>query len=220
VMIDDLISIGTDEPYRMFTSRAEYRLILRQDNADKRLMKYGYQFGLIPESVYVRLQKKEETIQGMENFIKTYSANLDEINFYMSTVGETPFSQKDSLYQVLKRAKARTSDLLMLESIRQLEFVNNFNLLDDRIKKEVSDQVDIQTKYDGYINRQNEQIRKFEQLESLKIPEKYDFIRLKAISTEGREKLNKIKPQSIGQASRVPGVTSSDISALIVYLHR
>jgi tRNA uridine 5-carboxymethylaminomethyl modification enzyme len=220
VMIDDLINIGTDEPYRMFTSRAEYRLILRQDNADRRLMKYGYQFGLIPESVYARLLKKEETVQNMENFIKTFSANHDEINFYMATVSENPFNQKDSLYQVLKRTNTQISELLKLESIKHFEFVKNFNLLDNRMKKEVLEQVDIQTKYDGYINRQNEQIRKFEQLEFLIIPEKYDFNKLKAISTEGREKLNKIKPQSIGQASRVPGVTSSDISALIVYLHR
>jgi tRNA uridine 5-carboxymethylaminomethyl modification enzyme len=220
VMIDDLINIGTDEPYRMFTSRAEYRLILRQDNADRRLMKYGFQFGLIPESVYSRLLKKEETIETVEYFLKITSANLDEINSYLSEVGENLFSQKDTLYQVLKRANTRSIDLLRLESVRNLEFVKNFNVLDQKLKREVLELVDIEIKYEGYINRQNEQIRKFEQLEFLEIPEKYDYNKLKAISTEGREKLIKIKPRSIGQASRIPGVTQSDISALIVYLHR
>ncbi len=220
VLIDDLINIGSDEPYRMFTSRAEYRLILRQDNADKRLMKYGYQFGLIPETAYQRLRLKEIWIGEFLKFLKTKYISPQEINSYLTSIGEMPFIQKDSLYQALKRTNTKMKDLLNLTSLRNIELVERFELLDERIRNQVFEQVDIEIKYEGYIHRQNEQIKKFEQLESIPIPINYDFNRMKAISKEGREMLNKIKPQSIGQASRVPGVTSADISALMVYLHR
>lgn len=220
VLIDDLINIGSDEPYRMFTSRAEYRLILRQDNADRRLMKYGYRFGLIPETVYLRLLLKETLIKEFIEFLKSKSISPQEIYTYLTSVGEMPFNQKDSLYQALKRTNTKMKDLLNLESVRNIELVERIRLLDKRLRNQVLEQVEIEIKYEGYINRQNEQIKKFEQLESVQIPANYDFNRMRAISKEGREKLSKIKPQSIGQASRVPGVTSADISALIVYLHR
>lgn len=220
VLIDDLINIGSDEPYRMFTSRAEYRLILRQDNADRRLMKYGYKFGLIPETVFLRLREKEVVIAETIKFLKSNVISLDEMNTYLATVNEMPFSQKDSLYQALKRTNTKIEDLLNLQSVRNIEFTENIRSLGERLRNQVLEQIEIEIKYEGYINRQNEQIKKFEQLESVQIPADYDFNRMKAVSKEGREKLNKIKPQSIGQASRVPGVTSADISALLVYLHR
>ncbi|MDI6780051.1 MAG: tRNA uridine-5-carboxymethylaminomethyl(34) synthesis enzyme MnmG [Bacteroidota bacterium] len=220
VLIDDLINIGSDEPYRMFTSRAEYRLILRQDNADRRLMKYGYKFGLIPETVFLRLREKEVVIAETINFLKSNVISLDEMNTYLATVNEMPFSQKDSLYQALKRTNTKIEDLLNLQSVRNIEFTESIRSLGERLRNQVLEQIEIEIKYEGYINRQNEQIKKFEQLESVQIPADYDFNRMKAVSKEGREKLNKIKPQSIGQASRVPGVTSADISALLVYLHR
>ncbi|MBU1297645.1 MAG: tRNA uridine-5-carboxymethylaminomethyl(34) synthesis enzyme MnmG, partial [Bacteroidetes bacterium] len=220
VLIDDLINIGSDEPYRMFTSRAEYRLILRQDNADRRLMKYGYKFGLIPETVFLRLREKEVVIAETIKFLKSNVISLDEMNTYLATVNEMPFSQKDSLYQALKRTNTKIEDLLNLQSVRNIEFTESIRSLGERLRNQVLEQIEIEIKYEGYINRQNEQIKKFEQLESVQIPADYDFNRMKAVSKEGREKLNKIKPQSIGQASRVPGVTSADISALLVYLHR
>lgn len=220
VLIDDLINIGSDEPYRMFTSRAEYRLILRQDNADRRLMKYGYKFGLIPETVFLRLREKEVVIAETIKFLKSNVISLDEMNTYLATVNEMPFSQKDSLYQALKRTNTKIEDLLNLRSVRNIEFTESIRSLGERLRNQVLEQIEIEIKYEGYINRQNEQIKKFEQLESVQIPADYDFNRMIAVSKEGREKLNKIKPQSIGQASRVPGVTSADISALLVYLHR
>jgi tRNA uridine 5-carboxymethylaminomethyl modification enzyme len=220
VLIDDLINIGSDEPYRMFTSRAEYRLILRQDNADRRLMKYGYKFGLIPETVFLRLREKEVVIAETIKFLKSNVISLDEMNTYLATVNEMPFFQKDNLYQALKRTNTKIEDLLNLQSVRNIEFTEGMRSLGERLRNQVLEQIEIEIRYEGYINRQNEQIKKFEQLESVQIPADYNFNRMKAVSKEGREKLNKIKPQSIGQASRVPGVTSADISALLVYLHR
>jgi tRNA uridine 5-carboxymethylaminomethyl modification enzyme len=220
VLIDDLINIGTDEPYRMFTSRAEYRLILRQDNADRRLMKYGFQFGLIPEAAYKRLQQKEQFIEDIFQYLQNKSFNLDMINVYLTSLGEIPFAQKENLYSVLKRSKTKMLDLLKIAPISDDQSFPRIFDLDEKLIGEICEQVDIGIKYDGYIKRQNDQVNKFIQFEALQIPDNYDYTKLKAISSEGREKLKKIQPNSIGQASRIPGVTYADISALLVYLHR
>lgn len=218
VLIDDLINKGTDEPYRMFTSRAEHRLLLRQDNADRRLMKYGNELGLVSENAFSKLKLKENKIQEIIEQFGKFSIAPNEINYYLESIGEDHIAQKVTLTHILKRAKTKSIDLIN----------NNFakNLFDSesdisgKIKQEILQQVDIAIKYDGYINRQQEQVKKFEKFESLEIPEKFDYLLLKAISAEGREKLSRIKPRSIGQASRISGVTPADISALLVYLHR
>ncbi|MDI6803754.1 MAG: tRNA uridine-5-carboxymethylaminomethyl(34) synthesis enzyme MnmG [Bacteroidota bacterium] len=220
VLIDDLINIGTDEPYRMFTSRAEYRLLLRQDNADRRLMKYGYQFGLIPEATYSQLTLKEKFINELISFTKSFSLYSIKVNEYLLSKGESPIDQKETLFQLLKRTNTSMSDFLNFEEIYDNSLIQSILLVQPRLKNEIFEQIDIEIKYEGYINRQRVQIAKFENLENLCISPKFDYSHLIAISSEGREKMNRIKPSSIGQAARIPGVTHSDISALLVYLHR
>lgn len=220
VLIDDLINIGTDEPYRMFTSRAEYRLLLRQDNADRRLMKYGYKFGLISEGTYSLLTLKEKFIKDLISFTKSISLYSKELNDYLLSKNESLVTQKESLFQLLKRTSTSMADFLYFEEILNNSLIQSVLHLPHRMMTEILQQVDIEIKYEGYINRQNAQIEKFENLEGLSIPEKFEYGNLSAISSEGREKLKRIKPSSIGQAARIPGVTHSDISALLVYLHR
>ncbi len=220
VLIDDLINIGTDEPYRMFTSRAEYRLLLRQDNADRRLMKYGYQFGLIPETTYSNFKLKEKLINELISFSKSISLYSNKVNEYLLAKGESPIVQKETLFNLLKRTNTHMADFLSFEEINENAFIKTVTNAPRRLKEEILQQVDIEIKYEGYINRQRVQIAKFENLENLSIPERFEYRNLRAISYEGREKLEKIKPRSIGQAARIPGVTHSDISALLIYLHR
>lgn len=220
VLIDDLINIGTDEPYRMFTSRAEYRLLLRQDNADRRLMKYGYQFGLIPDATYSQLTLKEKLITELISFTKSISLYSTKVNEYLLSKGECPIVQKETLFHLLKRTNTSMSDFLYFEEIKDAGVIQSLLQCPRQMKNEILQQIDIEIKYEGYINRQNAQILKFGNLEDLFIPEKFEYSHLNAISSEGREKLNRIKPSSIGQAARIPGVTHSDISALLVYLHR
>lgn len=220
VLIDDLINIGTDEPYRMFTSRAEYRLLLRQDNADRRLMKYGYNLGLISEQIYSNLALKEKYINEIISFTKSISLYSTKVNEYLLSMGESPIYQKETLFHLLKRTNTSMSDFLLFEEILDNSLIQSILLEPQRLKNEIFQQIDIEIKYEGYINRQSVQIAKFENLEGLNIPEKFDYNHLNAISSEGREKLKRIKPSSIGQAARIPGVTHSDISALLVYLHR
>ncbi len=220
VLIDDLINIGTDEPYRMFTSRAEYRLLLRQDNADRRLMKYGYQFGLIPDKIHSKLTLKEKLIIDTISFTKSISLYSSKVNEYLLSTGESPITQKETLFHLLKRTNTRMADFLYFDEIRDTSVIQSLLQCPERMKNEIFQQIDIEIKYEGYINRQGVQIAKFENLESLSIPAKFEYSHLSAISSEGREKLNRIRPGSIGQAARIPGVTHSDISALLVYLHR
>lgn len=184
VLIDDLVTKGTTEPYRMFTSRAEYRLILRHDNADLRLMDYGYNLGLLNSSVYKNFLKKRELINKELERIKKNG-------------------HKTSLYQMLKRPNARYKDL-----------VPKTTLPEDAIK-----QIEIQIRYEGYIKRQLMEIERFKKLECQAIPKRIDYTKLKNLSTEAIEKLSHIKPVSIGQARRISGITPSDISVLLIYLH-
>jgi tRNA uridine 5-carboxymethylaminomethyl modification enzyme len=213
VMIDDLVNKGTDEPYRMFTSRAEYRLMLRQDNADRRLMKYGHKFGLISGSVYSSLLEKEKYIQILLNYVLEKNVPPYAVNSYLESIGSTPLSETEKLSNILKRQDVNLGDLL------QLEFFRSDSVpIEAAIRKDVVRQVEIEIKYEGYIKRQFDEIEKFERLESMEIPENFDFDRVKSLSREGREKLIKVKPRSLGQASRISGVSPADISVLMVYL--
>ncbi|MCL5034484.1 MAG: tRNA uridine-5-carboxymethylaminomethyl(34) synthesis enzyme MnmG [Bacteroidetes bacterium] len=214
VLIDDLVNKGTDEPYRMFTSRAEYRLLLRQDNADRRLMKYGWKFGLIPSDVYDSVVEKERYIETLSRYVETKSVPPSAVNSYLEQIGSAPLTENEKLSQIVKRQDVDLSDLL------KLEFFRNDSLpIQAATRKDVVWQVEIETKYAGYITRQFEEIERFEKFESMQIPEGFDFRKVKSLSTEATEKLTKVKPGSIGQASRISGVSPADISVLMVYLH-
>ncbi|MBI1803348.1 MAG: tRNA uridine-5-carboxymethylaminomethyl(34) synthesis enzyme MnmG [Ignavibacteriae bacterium] len=221
VLMDDLISKSTDEPYRMFTSRAEYRLLLRQDNADRRLMPHGYRMGLISPTIYDRLKLKERLIkQGLE-FIKDQLLTPSGINSYLESKSTSTIMQPEKFTQILRRPGVKLHELIELEVLRAANFIHHFlSCSDKRLRAEVIEQIEIEVKYGGYIERQEEQIEKFERFESLAIPVDYNFDRIKALSTEGKEKLNKFRPASIGQASRINGVTPADISVLMVHLKR
>ncbi|RCK73322.1 MAG: tRNA uridine 5-carboxymethylaminomethyl modification enzyme GidA [Ignavibacteriae bacterium] len=220
VLIDDLINIGTDEPYRMFTSRAEYRLLLRQDNADRRLMKIGYNLGLIPDSVYRKLLLKEMYIEKLLNNAKSILITPEIANIYLKSKGEPEISQKESLENIAKRANVKLEEILNIPELIENPILKEINSLENKLKQEIIEQVGIELKYQGYILRQLEQIEKFEKMENVPIPEKIDYYSMKSISAEGREKLNKVKPQSVGQAARIPGVTNADVAALLIYLKR
>jgi len=220
VLIDDLVNKSTEEPYRMFTSRAEYRLLLRQDNADRRLMKSGHSFGLITDRVYERVQKKEEFIHVAIEFFLSKSASPEEFNPYLESKGTTSLQQKEKLAQILRRPEVQLAELLALEPFRKEPLFSR--LLDQPAKqrREIIEQVEIEIKYDGYITRQEEQMDRFEKYESIPIPDDFDFHSVRALSTEGREKLTKIRPASLGQASRISGVTAADVSVVMVHLRK
>jgi tRNA uridine 5-carboxymethylaminomethyl modification enzyme len=221
VLVDDLINKGTEEPYRMFTSRAEYRLLLRQDNADRRLMRYGYKLGLIPQYVYEKLLLKEQLIKEGLIFFHNASLSPEEINPYLETRGTATISQKEKLSTLLKRPEVQAKELITFEGVSTSNFVQRLlDVRDKRMQREVLEQIEIELKYDGYIRRQEEEIEKFEKFENMLIPDAFDYNNLKALSAEGKEKLSKIRPRSIGQASRIGGVTSADVSVLMVHLRK
>lgn len=219
VLIDDLVNKSTDEPYRMFTSRAEHRLILRQDNADRRLMAKGFELGLIGSTMMDRLRTKEELVAAGLDLADRYSLTPDVLNTYLERNGQERVTEREKLSKLLKRPSVRLEDLLLLDSLAQQPvFQNIISLKDQRLSKEVLEQIEIELKYEGYIQRQREQIEKFDRYEEQKIPLRFNFNKLRALSTEGREKLSRVKPESLGQASRISGVTPSDISVLMVAL--
>ncbi|HEX9253060.1 MAG TPA: tRNA uridine-5-carboxymethylaminomethyl(34) synthesis enzyme MnmG [Ignavibacteriaceae bacterium] len=213
VLIDDLVTKSTDEPYRMFTSRAEHRLLLRQDNADRRLMKYGYEFGLIPKNLYDNVDNREKTIIDGINYCHTKKYHARDINQFLINSGSNEIDSTETISKLCKRPEFNLKQLLEINgTANDLEAVA---LLQD---EKALEQAEIEIKYEGYILRQHEAAGKLEKYESTKIPLDYDFSKIKQLSTEGKEKLNKVKPRSIAQASRISGVTPSDISILLVYL--
>lgn len=219
VLIDDLVNKSTDEPYRMFTSRAEYRLILRQDNADRRLMKYGREYGLISDSLYRRLEEKESLIREGHVFLDAASVTPGEANEWLQHVGTHPIVQREKLSSVLRRPEVSIKRLLSIETLNNDPFIRRLSTINsEKLMEEILEQLEIEIKYDGYIVRQQAELQRFEKYESMAIPENFDYTRLKSLSTEGREKLCGIKPTSIGQASRISGVSTSDISILMVHL--
>ncbi|MFN4111026.1 MAG: tRNA uridine-5-carboxymethylaminomethyl(34) synthesis enzyme MnmG, partial [Ignavibacteria bacterium] len=210
VLIDDLVNKGTDEPYRMFTSRAEYRLNLRQDNADRRLMKYGYKLGLIPNWAYERVIKKETEINKIIEWSNKTYLRPEIVNELLRSNNSSEIEQNETIAKLVKRKDIKLGDLLKL---------SNYNFIEDKkIQDEAIFQAEIELKYEGYINRQNEDIQKFLENENILIPKNFDYSKIKALSMESREKLEKIKPTSFGQATRISGIRITDLSILLVHL--
>jgi tRNA uridine 5-carboxymethylaminomethyl modification enzyme len=217
VLIDDLVNKSTDEPYRMFTSRAEHRLLLRQDNADRRLMGMGYKIGLVSQAQYDRLKRKEALIYEGIQVANEVSFPPQLLNEYLQRKGDGAIDEREKLSKVLKRPAVRLVELMSLNGLSSHPYFSSL-LQNGNMAREILEQIEIELKYEGYIQRQFDQIEKFDRFEEETIPVDIDYTKVKSLSTEGREKLSKVRPQSIGQASRISGVTPSDISVLLVYL--
>ena len=213
VLIDDLITKGTEEPYRMFTSRAEYRLLLRQDNADIRLTKRGYELGLANKKRLSQLQKKETETEKLIKFLEEESVDPKDINPVLEKKGSSILKQKVKIKTVLSRPHITITDLLVCKEL-------NLFLEKEKTMHESIEQAEIKIKYGGYLNKEKESVEKLTRLENIKIVEDFEFDKLHSISTEGREKLKAIQPKTIGQASRISGVSPSDINVLLIYLGR
>ena len=214
VLIDDLVTKGVDEPYRMFTSRAEYRILLRQDNADLRLTPIGYKVGLADERRYARTMRKKELVESLIAFVRQYSVSPQEIADYLKSVESTPLTQGKKLYDVILRNKVTIEGL-----------IDNISALRDFIERqecthEVIEEAEIQIKYHGYIERERHIADKMTRLENIRIRPDFNYNELKSLSIESRQKLTRIRPSTIGQASRIPGVSPSDINVLLVYFGR
>jgi tRNA uridine 5-carboxymethylaminomethyl modification enzyme len=212
VLIDDLINKGTEEPYRIFTSRAEYRLKLRQDNADSRLMRHGSRTGLIDSTVLTRLVEKERMIEAGKKFLDATRISPGMANPVLEKTGSVRIDEPTTLGQLLRRAELSIGDLVghVQSDDRRWGFLIR--------EPAVRDRVEIEVKYEGYLKRQEEQINLFRRHEDLSIPADFDFERVKSLSSEGKEKLSRIRPRSVGQATRISGVTPADVAVLMVYL--
>ena len=219
VLIDDLCSLEIEEPYRMFTSRAEHRLLLRQDNADRRLMEIGYRFGLIPENSIRYLRTKERLIHDGIQLCRQTSLPPALANPILERAGEDGITENDRIAKILKRPNIRLEQLINHDTASTLPgFLKIRTACQNGMFEEILEQIEIELKYEGYIKRQREEVDRFDRFESLQIPADMDYRSIKSLSTEGREKLTKIRPESIGRASRISGVTPADISVLLVYL--
>ncbi len=209
VLIDDIVTKGTNEPYRMMTSRAEYRLLLRQDNADLRLTEIGHEVGLISEERYKKfLEKKENINKEIERLNKTTIKPTEKVNDFLQKNGSSTISNGVKIAELLRRTE------LTYEKLGEIDIER------PELPKEVVEEVEIQVKYEGYLKLQEAQVEKFKKLETKKLPEDIDYNELKGLRIEARQKLNKIKPTSVGQASRISGVSPADVSVLLIYLEQ
>ena len=212
VLIDDLISKGTDEPYRMFTSRAEFRTLLRQDNADMRLTEMSYRLGLASQERMELFRSKKESVEKITRSLKEISLNPEEINSYLQLKSSSTIEQKQKLLQLLLRPNIDLPSLM-----KTVPKVNE--ILKDFSKEEI-EQAEIQVKYEVYIEKEKDLVKKMSQLEDLKIPDNFNYDRIAALSNEALQKFKKIKPLTLGQASRISGVNPSDVQILMVYMGR
>ena len=213
VLIDDLITKGTEEPYRMFTSRAEYRTLLRQDNADIRLTPKGHEIGLASKERLIRMEEKFSKSEAMVSFFRETSLKPEEANVVLEEKGSSPMSQPDKMFKVFSRPQIDLQDIVKFEKVKQ--YIEDHNL-----DTEIIEQAEIQVKYSGYIEKERNHADKLNRLEDAIIPDNFDFDKIKSISIEAKQKLNKIRPKTIAQASRISGVSPSDISVLLIYMGR
>jgi tRNA uridine 5-carboxymethylaminomethyl modification enzyme len=213
VLIDDLITKGTEEPYRMFTSRAEYRTLLRQDNADFRLTPKGYDLGLASEKRLRRMEKKQTDSEAFVQFFKDTSVKPEEINPILEDKNSSTVNQSDKMFKIFARPNVTFDDMVKISSVKEYVVANQ---LDD----EVIEQTEIQVKYSGYIEKEKNNADKLNRLEDVKIPKNFDYSKIKSMSYEAREKLSKIRPVTVSQASRISGVSPNDVSVLLVYMGR
>lgn len=214
VLIDDLVTKGVDEPYRMFTSRAEYRILLRQDNADIRLTPLGYKIGLIPQKRYEHFVKKNSLVESLVEFARRQSIKAAEINDYLKSVNSEPLTQGRKLYDILMRNNVTFESLqTVLPKLKKF-------IAENEIDAEVIEEAEIQIKYKGYIEREKFIAEKLHRLENISIPNDFDFHSMNSLTIEARQKLSRIRPTTIGQASRIPGVSPADVNVLLVKFGR
>ncbi|MDC8102462.1 tRNA uridine-5-carboxymethylaminomethyl(34) synthesis enzyme MnmG [Chryseobacterium rhizosphaerae] len=211
VLIDDLITKGTEEPYRMFTSRAEYRLLLRQDNADIRLTEKAYQLGLAKEKRLKKVESKISDSQSLEEFLRETSLKPGMINPILESIESNPVDQAYRAAQILTRPN------MTLHKLDEIEAIKEFS---SQYSDEVREQAEINIKYRGYIEKEKENVAKLNRLENIKIPEDFDYSKLSSLSTEAKQKMTNVRPKTIAQAGRISGVSPSDINVLLVYLGR
>lgn len=212
VLIDDLINKGTKEPYRMFTSRAEYRILLRQDNADLRLTKLGFEIGLASEQRFNLVKEKNNNIQKITNDLKHKKLVPNDINNQLLAINSSPIKEKASIYQLLKRPELNIAKIS--------DFDLSFKEYLKKYKTEIIEQAEINTTYENYIEKERKLVEKVEHLENFKIRDNFDYTKIRALSSEAMEKLGNIRPKTIGQATRISGVSPADISVIMVYLGR
>ncbi|WP_299213875.1 tRNA uridine-5-carboxymethylaminomethyl(34) synthesis enzyme MnmG [uncultured Dokdonia sp.] len=213
VLIDDLITKGTEEPYRMFTSRAEYRTLLRQDNADERLTPLSHKVGLASQERLVMMEEKREASDKLVKYFEDTSILPEEVNGILEERGSSPMRQSDKMFKVFSRPQ------IYLDDIKNFKKVATY-IEDHNIEKDVLEQAEIKVKYAGYIEKEKANADKLNRLENIKIPTNFDYSKLKSLSYEAKEKLEKIRPATISQASRISGVSPSDISVMLVYMGR
>nr|WP_312576663.1 tRNA uridine-5-carboxymethylaminomethyl(34) synthesis enzyme MnmG [Sedimentibacter sp.] len=209
VLIDDLVTKGTNEPYRMMTSRAEYRLLLRQDNADERLTEKGYKLGVVTEERYLKFKEKKEKIEEEISRIKNFKITpKTEVNEFLESIGSVPLKMPISLFELLKRPEINYYNIIHLDINRP------------KLNKEIKNYIETIIKYEGYISKQSKQIEQFKKLENKVLIDTIDYSSISGLRNEAKQKLDKIKPKSIGQASRISGVSPSDINVLLIYLEQ
>lgn len=212
VLIDDLVNKSTLEPYRIFTSLAEYRLLLRYDNADLRLTELGTGLGLVTDEQLKMFIRKKEALSKANIWLKNANVNPESINSILNKMDSSPISEPVSILQILKRPEVSLSELMKNEGLIPQE------ILDQLSYRDTLREIDTSIKYDGYLKRQNEQIEKFARMEMKKIPKTFNYNTISSLSNEAKEKLNRVRPQNLGQASRISGITPADVSLLIVYI--
>jgi tRNA uridine 5-carboxymethylaminomethyl modification enzyme len=216
VLIDDLVTKGVDEPYRMFTSRAEYRILLRQDNADIRLTPYAQKFGLCSEERNARFEYKKKKIDETIEFCKSFSIKADRINPFLLAKGTAELKGGCKLFDLINRPQITLADLA--EEVKSFgDFISKIEPLD---REEIVEAAEIEMKYHGYIAREHALAEKVQRLENIKIKDRFDYHSITQLSTEARQKLTNINPETLAQASRIPGVSPNDISVLLVLLGR
>jgi len=213
VLVDDLITKGTEEPYRMFTSRAEFRTLLRQDNADQRLTPKGHALGLASEERLKRMEYKFNASDKLVTYFKETSISPEEANPVLETKGSALMTQSDKMFKVFSRPQIELEDIVLFDKVKQ--YIQKENL-----DQEIVEQAEIQVKYSGYIEKERNNADKLKRLEDLVIPQNFDYDKIKSMSIEAKEKLKKIRPVTVSQASRISGVSPSDVSVLLIYMGR